>query len=439
MLAVLPAGAEPTAPSDAEIAAAREAERLAEASVAEVEAMLDDLRAASEAAAAQAGLAAETYNQAIVDLQGAETEADAFVTEAELAQVSLDQARGVLARVAMVADDAGSTLAVFEPFLRADGLDEALARAELIHMAGTASGRAADAFAVAEQAARAASVRADQAVALREERAADAERAAVKAERAANSATQSELQAKEQHEILLATLAQKRGTTADLEGQAEQARIAAENERARAEAEAQQAAPAEETPQAEPAEEASVPPSAPAEATPSPEPTPDEEQATTTPDPSNEPTPTETPATDPEPEPGPAVTPEPPAAAPISEASAGEGAVAWARGQIGKPYQWGASGPDGFDCSGLTSQAWLNGGGKAIPRTAGGQYAAATKVPFDAMRPGDLIFWGSSATSIYHVAIYSGGGMMIEAPRAGETVTEIPIRWSGVFGYAGRF
>ncbi|MDR1151472.1 MAG: C40 family peptidase [Bifidobacteriaceae bacterium] len=445
-MAVAPAGADPSPPSDGELAAAREEERLAEASVTEVETMLDQLREASEAAAENAGLAAEAYNQAAVTRDMAEAEAETAVGEAEVAGQALEAARGVLARVAISAEDAGDGFAVFEPFLRADGLDEALERAELIQLAGTTSSRATESYAVAEQSARAAAVRADEAVALHAERVDEAERAAVRAERAATAAAAQQVEAEETHQTLLAVLATKRGTTAALEAQAEQARIAEANERARQRAEEAQAAQAS----AAPPEPAATPattgtPSDTSASTPGSDATPSDTPAGEPSEPSGAEEPSEAPADSappstpaPEGEPAQSATPAPPSTG-VSDPSAGEAAVAWARAQIGKPYQWGGSGPDAFDCSGLTSAAWRDGGGRSIPRTAAGQYAAATKVGFDAMRPGDLIFWGSSAGGIYHVAIYSGGGMMVEAPRAGESVTEVPVRWSGVFGYAGRF
>ncbi|MDR1293943.1 MAG: C40 family peptidase [Bifidobacteriaceae bacterium] len=438
-MAVAPAGADPSPPTDEELAAAYEAERLAEASVDEVEAMLDQLREASQAAAENAGLAAEAYNQAAVGRDAAEAEADTAVGQADAASQELEAARGVLARVAISAEDAGDGFAAFEPFLRADAIDEALARAELIQLAGTTSSRATDSFAVAEQSAWAAAVRADEAVAAHAERVDEAERAATAA------ATQ-QAQAEETHATLLAALAAKRGTTAALEAQAEQARIAEANERARREAEAAQAAQTQaassEPPPPEPSTEPSSDATAPAPSSiPTPSATADGSGAAPGPQESSAPALSETAtpvASAPQGDETTTPAPAPPDTG-TSDPAAGEAAVAWARAQVGKPYQWGGSGPDAFDCSGLTSAAWREGGGRSIPRTAASQYANATKVGFDAMRPGDLIFWGSSAAGIYHVAIYSGGGMMVEAPRAGESVTEVAVRWSGVFGYAGRF
>src|SRR5699024_12441360 len=98
--------------------------------------------------------------------------------------------------------------------------------------------------------------------------------------------------------------------------------------------------------------------------------------------------------------------------------------------QRGKPYVWGADGPDSYDCSGLTMRAFQHAGA-SLPRTTGAQYAATTHVPVDQMRPGDLIFYSSngSASGIYHVAIYAGDGMRVHAPTPGPSVGDAPGRW----------
>ncbi|GHF00392.1 glycoside hydrolase [Streptomyces werraensis] len=97
----------------------------------------------------------------------------------------------------------------------------------------------------------------------------------------------------------------------------------------------------------------------------------------------------------------------------------GRKAVAYATAQIGKPYQWGAEGPNTFDCSGLTSQAWL-AAGKTIPRTSQMQWQHLKRVDVKDMRPGDLIIYWADAS---HVGMYVGDGVMVHAPRPGRTVT----------------
>ena len=108
--------------------------------------------------------------------------------------------------------------------------------------------------------------------------------------------------------------------------------------------------------------------------------------------------------------------PAPPAAVPVSGRASI--AVAEARRQIGKPYVWGSAGPNSFDCSGLTSWSW-RAAGVILPRTSRQQYAAGVKVTRSALRPGDLVYFGSP---IYHVAIYVGGNTMISAPQPGDVV-----------------
>ncbi|KOV95061.1 C40 family peptidase [Streptomyces sp. NRRL B-3648] len=97
----------------------------------------------------------------------------------------------------------------------------------------------------------------------------------------------------------------------------------------------------------------------------------------------------------------------------------GEKAVRYATLQLGKPYVWGAEGPDSFDCSGLTSQAWA-AAGHPVPRTSQEQWKQLRHVDVKDMRPGDLVIYFSDAS---HVGMYIGDGAIIHAPRPGRTVT----------------
>ncbi|MEU5431256.1 NlpC/P60 family protein [Streptomyces olivoreticuli] len=105
-------------------------------------------------------------------------------------------------------------------------------------------------------------------------------------------------------------------------------------------------------------------------------------------------------------------------------------ALEYAYQQIGKPYVWGAAGPDSFDCSGLTSQAWAHAG-DVIPRTSQEQWKSLPRVPLDEIRPGDLVIYFEGAT---HVAIYIGNGLVIQAPRPGATVKVSPIAANPLLG-----
>ncbi|WP_199542530.1 NlpC/P60 family protein [Prauserella sp. PE36] len=147
-----------------------------------------------------------------------------------------------------------------------------------------------------------------------------------------------------------------------------------------------------------------------------------------------------------------------PVASRPSSAPAGatvEAVIARAMSQLGVQYAWGggnAYGPTygirdggvadsygdynkiGFDCSGLMIYAFA--GVKALPHYSGYQYEAGYKVPLSQMRRGDMLFWGTSG--IHHVALYLGGGQMIEAPYSGGYVRVVPVRYGDIMPYATR-
>ncbi|MFF1919582.1 NlpC/P60 family protein [Streptomyces sp. NPDC058221] len=105
-------------------------------------------------------------------------------------------------------------------------------------------------------------------------------------------------------------------------------------------------------------------------------------------------------------------------------------AVRYAVRQIGKPYVWGAEGPDSFDCSGLTSQAWAHAG-RTIARTSQEQWRQLQKVPVSSLRPGDLVIYFPKAT---HVALYIGNGLVVQAPRPGSRVKVSPLASNPLLG-----
>jgi cell wall-associated NlpC family hydrolase len=93
-------------------------------------------------------------------------------------------------------------------------------------------------------------------------------------------------------------------------------------------------------------------------------------------------------------------------------------AVAEAYRQLGKPYRWGAAGPNAFDCSGLTMWVWGKAG-VSLPHSSRAQYGQGRHVSRGELQPGDLVFFGSP---IHHVGIYVGGGQYIAAPHTGDVV-----------------
>jgi cell wall-associated NlpC family hydrolase len=105
-------------------------------------------------------------------------------------------------------------------------------------------------------------------------------------------------------------------------------------------------------------------------------------------------------------------------------------AIDYATVQVGLPYVWGGVGPArgsvGFDCSGLTQSAY-QAAGIEIPRTATAQFFTGHKVDRGNLLPGDLVFYGKAGVFLHHVAIYMGGGYVLDAPRTGEKVRLDPV------------
>ena len=104
-------------------------------------------------------------------------------------------------------------------------------------------------------------------------------------------------------------------------------------------------------------------------------------------------------------------------------------AFAAAKSRVGMPYVWGASGPNSFDCSGLTSWSFQQAG-ISIPRTSQAQANAGTRInSLGALQPGDLIIMRSDLS---HVGFYAGNGQILHAPKPGATVRYEPISTSGM-------
>jgi cell wall-associated NlpC family hydrolase len=102
----------------------------------------------------------------------------------------------------------------------------------------------------------------------------------------------------------------------------------------------------------------------------------------------------------------------------------GDIAANWALSQLGKPYQWGAAGPDTYDCSGLTMEAWARAGVQLLHYT-GYQWEEGPHVPLNELQRGDLLFFATNTSdpaTIHHVGIYIGNGMMVDAPFTGAYV-----------------
>ncbi len=130
---------------------------------------------------------------------------------------------------------------------------------------------------------------------------------------------------------------------------------------------------------------------------------------------------------------GTAITPSNNAAS-VSISAKRQSVLNYAAQFLGVPYVYGGSTPSGFDCSGFTSYVFKNTVG-SIPRVAQAQYDATTRVSKDNLLPGDLVFFGSSSSSISHVGIYVGNNQFIHSPNTGDVV-----KYDSLTGtYATRF
>ena len=392
---------DPTVPSRGEVEEARDDARGAATDVESVQAELAAANQRLEASAIAAAQAAEAYN-------GARWQAGQARKAARLAQRESDAAAADYRRQAEVYAD--TLVSSYETMPELSGLTAVLESDDL----GTLVDRSAtlenasDAMDQREDEFRAASARADRARTRAEAAEAEALAAKDQAETArdqaaaAAEAAAAEAQAvAEEKGRLLGKLARLEGISVELATQRQAGLEQRAQEAAAAEAAAAQQAAEEAAAQAamEAAEQQAA-----------------QEQAAQTqsaPDqPSGEPNP----------------QPDQPDTSPPAPGGGAGAAIAFARDQIGEPYSWGAAGPGSWDCSGLTMAAWSEGG-KSLPHYSVAQYQQSAPISAGELRAGDLVFWGSSgsSSSIYHVALYAGDGMIIHAPRSGRDVEEVSM------------
>lgn len=107
-------------------------------------------------------------------------------------------------------------------------------------------------------------------------------------------------------------------------------------------------------------------------------------------------------------------------------------ALTFALGEVGKPYVWGATGPNSYDCSGLVLRAY-QAAGIPLPRVSREQFQAGGHLPVEQAQPGDLLFLATDRNdpaTIHHVMIYLGDGMLAEAPYSGKPVRTRPVDWA---------
>lgn len=400
----IPAAAAPNPeyPSWAEVQAAKQSQAATAAQVAKLEGLVAELHAQSAELEKAAMLRAEDALIARNDLEAAEAKTTRLAGQLADAQQRAESsgalAAALVARLARLGGgDASSVLA----FSSGEDADRLLSRL------GTMSKLSQSSTALVEQAVfdqRAVSSLTEEAALAESERRTRADAAAQALADAEVAAAEVETQIAEQaasRSVLYAQLASLKGTTAELE-------------RAYTEGLAAEQPPSGGTPETSP----------------------------TGGTPGN---PGGNPGGSPAPSPSPSPT-TPAAPAPPPVASAVDGAIAYAKAQLGERYQLGGMGPDAWDCSGLTKASYASVGVYIGAHGSTDQYnymaAQGRLVPYSQAQPGDLIFYadGGSASNPrkYHVTIYLGGGMMIEAPNPSATVRIVAVRSADRVPYVGR-
>lgn len=415
------------APSEDDIAKAQAAEEAAKLSVAEIEVRLAQVSAQAQSATQAAQMAGEDLNAANIALGQARLTADQAQADADRAQAEFEEGKKQIASIAQTAyRDSNASLDALAPYLDSDGLRTVETKKSSIDSFSNSAETKMQNVAALEQVANVMRGAADQALAAQQSATDEVQARTDAANAAASSAQAQQRTVEAQRSAYIEELAKKQNTTVDLIQQREAAleaeRQAAAEAAARAAAEAAaqaaaQAAAEEAERQAAAAQAAPAAPAAPAPSSSSDDDDDDGSDSGYTP---------------------PSYTPEIEDSADDDDdggswwGSGGAGtAIAAAKSYLGVPYVWGGESYGGVDCSGLTMLAWAQAG-VSLPHLSRAQYGYGTHVSINSMEAGDLIFWSSNGaqSGIYHVAMYLGGGEMIEAPTFG-----VPVRITGVYSW----
>ena len=388
------------APSDEEIARAREAENAAKMSVAQIEVELASVKSEAEVALQKAMSAAEELNGARYSLEQATQTARQAQADADKAKADYEAGKQEIASIAQTAyRDGGSSLDSIAPYLSADGLRTVETKQATLNSFSASANVKMQKVAALEQVANVMNDAAIQAQAKQAEATAQVETRSAAAQSAANNASNAQAMTAARRDALVAELARKQNTTVELINQRE-AELEAQRQAAAAEA-ARQAAAAEAARQQAAAEAARRA---------------REQQNSYTP------------------APAPAASYDDDDDTPSSGGGGGNsdaaaGAIAWAKSKLGARYVWAGEGP-GYDCSGLVTMAYRSQG-IYLTHWSQAQYSEGTRVPVSQAQPGDLIFWNWDGGNIDHVAIYLGNNQIIEAPTFG-----VPVRITSIYGWS---
>ncbi|MCJ7827140.1 MAG: NlpC/P60 family protein [Demequinaceae bacterium] len=387
-----PAAEADSYPGSSEVKAARAAVQKQTSTVAELDAAIVSLEKAMEAAEVAVYTAQEEYTQAQWENIEAQRQLFAANNRADEAERALGDARADLAIIAMLSYREGGSFGAFEAIMTADGFEDVIVRSEALDRASRDAALVIEQVRAAELVARTMRQFAEEAAesaVLAERTSREAYSAAVEAEKQAQVAF-AETQATREEAI--ARLAQLRSVSWSLESQ-RQTGLAGDR-------------------QARAAREAALWAQLVASGSSGSSGSSGNSNVTAV------------------------------GGTSVGTAAQGEIAVAFALAQIGEPYVYGAAGPNTWDCSGLTMVAWRTAG-VSIPRSSKTQYNYLGKVPYSALRKGDLIFWGTNkqANAVYHATMYIGNNIIVEAPRPGYTVKTRDYRnWAqyNLMPYAGR-
>ena len=389
------------APSDEEIARAREAENAAKMSVAQIEVELASVKSEAEVALQKAMSAAEELNGARYSLEQATQTARQAQADADKAKADYEAGKQEIASIAQTAyRDGGSSLDSIAPYLSADGLRTVETKQATLNSFSASANVKMQKVAALEQVANVMNDAAIQAQAKQAEATAQVETRTAAAQSAANNASNAQAMTAARRDALVEELARKQNTTVELINQRE-AELEAQRQAAAAEA-ARQAAAAEAARQQAAAEAARRA---------------REQQNSYTP------------------APAPAASYDDDDDTPSSggggggHSDAAAGAIAWAKSKLGAQYVWAGEGP-GYDCSGLVTMAYRSQG-IYLTHWSQAQYSEGTRVPVSQAQPGDLIFWNWDGGNIDHVAIYLGNNQIIEAPTFG-----VPVRITSIYGWS---
>ncbi|MEY4263022.1 MAG: hypothetical protein RLY88_730 [Actinomycetota bacterium] len=374
-VAVSPSWARPSYPSAAEVAAARGNVTAKKAMIARIEAVIAEQAKAADAAAKVAQIKGETFNQAQDQVDAMTAKVNALQSQADAATAKADAAKKELGQIAAQMYRDGSSGTSMNLFLNSGKAEDLLYQLGAQEKVAQQSNTIYNAAIIKQNYAQ--SVSDELAVAKKElaSRAAVAKAAFVDATNAANEVQAIVDESERKNKIAYAQLAELKNTAADLERQRAEGLAA----------EARQNA------------------------------------GTSMP-----------------------VAPELYSVGPANDAKVAT-ALAYAKEQLGERYVLGGMGPDVWDCSGITKAAYAAAGIYIGTHSATNQFntlAQARKlIPLTEAVTGDLMWYSQESAfngDKYHVVIFLGGGMMLEAPNPARTVRIVPLRYGELFPYAGR-